>query len=119
MSTAPSPPVFEERLTGLLAPDAYRFALPLFAAGGLAVALGWSVLGSLLLGLGAFVTLFFRNPAREIPDGRRLRCSTFSFRTRKSRSSTWLIGRYRRFSRCSRAAPYPGSLVCRICRMRM
>jgi phosphatidylserine decarboxylase len=69
--TAPSPPVFEERLTGLLAPDAYRFALPLLAVGALGLAFGWTLLGGLLLALGVFVTSFFRNPAREIPLGRR------------------------------------------------
>ena len=47
--TAPTPPVFEERLTGLLAPDAYRFALPLLAVGGLGLAFGWSLLGGLAL----------------------------------------------------------------------
>ncbi len=71
MANAPTPPVFEERLTGLLAPDAYRFALPLLAAGGLGLAFGWTLLGSLALGLGVFVTAFFRNPPREIPDGAR------------------------------------------------
>jgi phosphatidylserine decarboxylase len=71
MSTAPTPPVFEERLTGLLAPDAYRFALPLFAVGGLGLALGFGLLGSVAIGLGVFVTSFFRNPSREIPAGAR------------------------------------------------
>ncbi|MEN8162024.1 MAG: phosphatidylserine decarboxylase [Myxococcota bacterium] len=66
-----TPPVFEERLTGLLAPDAYRFALPLLAVGGLGLAFGWSALGGVALGLGGFVTAFFRNPPRQIPDGAR------------------------------------------------
>jgi len=69
--TAPSAPVFEERLTGLLAPDAYRFALPLLAVGALGLAFGWTLLGGLPLALGVFVTSFFRNPAREIPGGPR------------------------------------------------
>ena len=72
MSTAaPAPPIFEERLTGLLAPDAYRFAGPLWIGGALLLAIGWSVLGALALGLGAFVTAFFRNPPREVPPGER------------------------------------------------
>jgi phosphatidylserine decarboxylase len=71
MTDAASPPVFEERLTGLLAPDAYRFALPLLAGGALFLALGWGVLGWLALGLGAFVTAFFRNPPRTVPPGER------------------------------------------------
>jgi phosphatidylserine decarboxylase len=66
-----TPPVFEERLTGLLAPDAYRFALPLLAVGGLGLAFGWTVFGGVAVGLGLFVTAFFRNPPREIPGGPR------------------------------------------------
>jgi phosphatidylserine decarboxylase len=68
---AAAPPIFEERLTGLLAPDAYRFALPLLAGAALFLALGWGVLGGLALGLGAFVTAFFRNPPRVVPPGER------------------------------------------------
>jgi phosphatidylserine decarboxylase len=64
-----APPVFEERLTGPLAPDAYRLALPLLAAGALLLAFGFPVLGVLALGAGGFVTAFFRNPSREIPLG--------------------------------------------------
>lgn len=71
MTDPASPPVFEERLTGLLAPDAYRFALPLLAGGALFLAIGWGLLGALTLGLGAFVTAFFRNPPREVPPGER------------------------------------------------
>jgi phosphatidylserine decarboxylase len=71
MTEPASPPVFEERLTGLLAPDAYRFALPLLAGGALCLAVGWGFLGVLALGLGAFVTAFFRNPPREVPPGER------------------------------------------------
>ena len=71
MRDAAVPPVFEERLVGPLAPDAYRFALPLLGGGGLCLALGFGVAGVLLLGLGAFVTAFFRNPSREIPPGER------------------------------------------------
>ena len=68
MGTAATPPIFEERLTGLLAPDAYRFALPLLAGGALLLAVGWGLLGGLALGLGLFVTAFFRNPPREVPE---------------------------------------------------
>jgi phosphatidylserine decarboxylase len=71
MTDPASPPVFEERLTGLLAPDAYRFALPLLAGGALFLAIGWGLLGALTLGLGVFVTAFFRNPPREVPPGER------------------------------------------------
>jgi phosphatidylserine decarboxylase len=67
MSEAAVPPVFEERLTGLLAPDAYRLAGPLLIGGVLCLALGFGILGWLALGLGAFVTAFFRNPPRQVP----------------------------------------------------
>jgi phosphatidylserine decarboxylase len=66
-----APPVFEERLTGLLAPDAYRFAVPLLTVGAMALVIGWTAFGVLALGLGAFVTAFFRNPPRTIPGGPR------------------------------------------------
>src|SRR5262245_41401763 len=71
MSAAPAPPVFRERLTGPLAPDAYALALPLLGAGVVALALGTAWVGVVLLGLGLFVTAFFRNPRREIPPGER------------------------------------------------
>jgi phosphatidylserine decarboxylase len=67
----PAPPVFSERLTGPLAPDAYAFAVPLLLLGVATLAVGWGVLGVLLLGLGLFVTAFFRNPPREIPGAER------------------------------------------------
>jgi len=66
---AAEPPIFEERLTGILASDAYRFAGPLLLAGLASLALGWSALAVPLLGLGLFVTAFFRNPPRTIPPG--------------------------------------------------
>ena len=66
-----TPPVFQERLTGPLAPDAYAIAIPLALAGVAALAFGWAALGLLALGLGLFVTAFFRNPSREIPPGER------------------------------------------------
>jgi phosphatidylserine decarboxylase len=70
-SAAPEPPVFQERLTGPLAPDAYAIAAPLLLGGAIAVAVGWGALGVLALALGVFVTAFFRNPSREIPTAER------------------------------------------------
>lgn len=67
-----APPVFRERLTGPLAPDAYALAVPLLAAGAFAIAAtSFAWLGWLAVGLGLFVTAFFRNPRREIPPGER------------------------------------------------
>ena len=68
---AESSPVFQERLTGPLAPDAYAFAVPLLAAGAVALFFGFVALGVLALGLGLFVTAFFRNPRRDVPPGDR------------------------------------------------
>ncbi len=62
---------FEEQLTGLFAPDVYRFALPLLVLGGVAWGLSWTVASVSLTGLGLFVVAFFRNPARELPPGDR------------------------------------------------
>jgi phosphatidylserine decarboxylase len=67
----PAPPVFQERLTGPLARDAYAFALPLGLFGVAALVVGWTALGVLALGLGLFVTAFFRNPSRDIPQAER------------------------------------------------
>ena len=44
-SVAPAPPVFQERLTGPLAPDAYAIAAPLLLGGAFALAVGWRALG--------------------------------------------------------------------------
>jgi phosphatidylserine decarboxylase len=65
----PAAPVFQERLTGLLAPDAYRFAIPLALAAGIAWGAGAAAIALPLWGLTAFVVSFFRNPARTIPPG--------------------------------------------------
>jgi phosphatidylserine decarboxylase len=61
------PPVFEERLTGLFAPDVYRFAVPLLLAALLCLAGGAHALGYVLAALGLFTVAFFRNPDRSIP----------------------------------------------------
>ena len=62
-------PKFEERLTGLLAPDAYMFAIPLALVGGICWGAGYGGVALLSWGLTAFVVSFFRNPEREIPPG--------------------------------------------------
>ena len=65
----PEAPVFEEQLTGLFAPDVYRFALPLLFLAGIAWGAGFTIPAVLLGGLGLFVVAFFRNPDRELPPG--------------------------------------------------
>jgi phosphatidylserine decarboxylase len=62
-------PVFQEQLTGLFAPDVYRFALPLLLLGGVAWGLSYTAVSLLLSGLGLFVVAFFRNPDRPLPAG--------------------------------------------------
>jgi phosphatidylserine decarboxylase len=47
--------------------DAYRFALPPLVAGIVCVAIGWKILGAVLIFLGLFVFYFFRDPDRAIP----------------------------------------------------
>jgi phosphatidylserine decarboxylase len=47
--------------------DAYRFALPPLVAGIVCVAIGWKILGAVLIFLGLFVFYFFRDPERTIP----------------------------------------------------
>ena len=47
--------------------DAYRFALPPLIAGIVCVAIGWKILGAVLIFLGLFVFYFFRDPERTIP----------------------------------------------------
>jgi phosphatidylserine decarboxylase len=62
-------PKFEERLTGVVAPEAFWFGVPLALVGGIAWGAGVPVLALPLWLLGAFVVSFFRNPEREIPPG--------------------------------------------------
>jgi phosphatidylserine decarboxylase len=62
-------PKFEERLTGIVAPEALWFGAPLALAGGIAWGIGATAIALGLWGLGAFVVSFFRNPNREIPSG--------------------------------------------------
>jgi phosphatidylserine decarboxylase len=52
--------------------DAYRFILPLLILGGLSSFLHVPVLTILIVLLAAFVAFFFRNPERQIPDGKNL-----------------------------------------------
>ncbi len=64
---AAGPPVFEERLTGLFAPDVFTTAFPLVLGGGFLIGVGWWIAGALAMALGLFCVAFFRNPPREIP----------------------------------------------------
>ena len=62
-----SVPVFAERPTELLVPDAYRFgSLPLLVSAAFGV-LGFPGAAFVFLGLAVFVGAFFRNPDRLIP----------------------------------------------------
>ncbi len=65
----PEPPVFAERLTRPVAPEALWFGLPLALGGGLALALGAPASGAILVALALFVGSFFRNPTRALPAG--------------------------------------------------
>ncbi len=47
--------------------DAYKFALPLLAAGVLLLVLGWKWIALVFIVLGLFVCYFFRDPQRKIP----------------------------------------------------
>jgi phosphatidylserine decarboxylase len=51
----------------MIAPDAFRFLIPLIVLTAAAFAMGWIALGVFLLFLVSFVTFFFRNPHRIIP----------------------------------------------------
>jgi phosphatidylserine decarboxylase len=52
--------------------DAYKFVLPLLILGGLSAFFPIPVLTILIVVLAAFVAFFFRNPERQIPDGKNL-----------------------------------------------
>jgi len=65
--TAPVPPVFAERPTERVVPDAWRLAAVPAALCLLAAGLGAPLLATLLLGLALFTLAFFRNPGRAIP----------------------------------------------------
>ena len=52
--------------------DAYRFLLPLLVLGILCIFFGFAYLSVLFFALTAFVCFFFRNPDRQIPDGKNL-----------------------------------------------
>jgi len=52
--------------------DAYKFILPLLALGILSVATGFEYIGCLFFILALFVAFFFRNPSRNIPEGKNL-----------------------------------------------
>jgi phosphatidylserine decarboxylase len=62
-------PIFQERLTGLVAPEALWFGAPLALAGGVAWGAGSAAIALPLWALTLFVVSFFRNPNREIPPG--------------------------------------------------
>ncbi|HEY8119824.1 MAG TPA: phosphatidylserine decarboxylase [Myxococcota bacterium] len=62
---------FEERLTGIVAPEAYFFGVPLALIGGVAWGAGALAVALLFTALAAFVVSFFRNPNRVIPAGER------------------------------------------------
>lgn len=62
-------PKFQERLTGIVAPEAFFFGAPLALAGGFAWGAGAVALALPLWALALFVVSFFRNPSREIPPG--------------------------------------------------
>jgi phosphatidylserine decarboxylase len=51
----------------MIAPDAFRFLIPLIVLAAAAFAMGWIAIGVFLLFLVSFVTFFFRNPHRIIP----------------------------------------------------
>jgi phosphatidylserine decarboxylase len=60
-------PLFRERLTRRLAPEAAVASLPLLAGGAVAALLGAGWLALALVALGAFGAAFFRNPERVLP----------------------------------------------------
>jgi phosphatidylserine decarboxylase len=74
MSEAPQSaqgPLFSERPTELLAPDAYKLGAAPAGLALLSALAGWGWLALLFAGLALFVAAFFRNPSRVIPQGER------------------------------------------------
>ena len=51
----------------MIAPDAFRFLIPLIVLTALSFGIGWIAIGVFLLFLTSFVAFFFRNPPRTIP----------------------------------------------------
>jgi phosphatidylserine decarboxylase len=51
----------------MIAPDAFRFLIPLLILTAASFGMGWVALGAFLLLLTSFVAFFFRNPPRTIP----------------------------------------------------
>jgi phosphatidylserine decarboxylase len=51
----------------MIAPDAFRFLIPLLILTAAAFGMGWVAVGVFLLLLASFVAFFFRNPPRTIP----------------------------------------------------
>ncbi len=71
-ASVPAPPIFQERLRGLFAPDVVRFGIPLALVAGVAWGAGFQLFALAVSALTLFVAAFFRNPPREIPAGERL-----------------------------------------------
>jgi phosphatidylserine decarboxylase len=51
----------------MIAPDAFRFLIPLIVLTAASFGMGWIALGVFLFFLTSFVAFFFRNPTRTIP----------------------------------------------------
>jgi phosphatidylserine decarboxylase len=51
----------------MIAPDAFRFLIPLIVLTAASFGMGWIAIGVFLLFLTSFVAFFFRNPHRTIP----------------------------------------------------
>src|SRR5882672_584957 len=52
----------------MIAPDAFRFLIPLIILTVASFGMGWIAFGVFLLLLTSFVAFFFRNPPRTIPE---------------------------------------------------
>jgi len=62
----PQEPIFRERPTEFIVRDAFVLGVLPLALAGAAGLLGWTATGYVLLGVTAFVALFFRNPPRLV-----------------------------------------------------